>query len=141
MNEQLNRELLKQVREAILEKPTTYNQGSYGSYPEENEPRDVVVIDCGTPGCIAGHALLITRTPVNCDDIVEKAQHELGLTFAQRVALFDTLWPLSWLDPYKAEPLPVDPLDMGPKKKPSANDALVVLARLINHGFKEVQYE
>ena len=134
----LNIGLLEKVREAIAKEPQTYNQNTYGFFAEDDEQPDVVEINCKTPGCIAGHALAISRTIVHIDTLLDSAQQLLGLSEIEGAYLFYFAWPESWLDdvPAPLEMKRYSDFDAHLDIEPTSEDALIVLDRLIKYGFK-----
>ena len=129
----MNIELFKSIKNVIETEPESYKQSRYGNTSSYRDQE--LQIDCNTPGCIAGHAVAITRTPVKDENIRSKASKVLGISLDERMALFHTSWSESWV---KGDgPLPIgnavpnDNLEI----VPDAKDAIQVLNRLIKHGF------
>lgn len=134
----MNRQLFQKIRKAIAEEPRTYLQGSFGKTPTYGEGESTVVIDCQTPGCIAGHALSITGTYVTNHNLAYKAQQVLGLSNREAHDLFASRWPAHWFE-NSPTPLPVGFYDSA--HTPTRDDALMVLDRILAYGFKEVNRE
>lgn len=136
MNKELNIDLFKKIRAAIAKEPNTYTQTSYGYTPSENNfgPPQPVQISCKTPGCVAGHALVITGIPVTEDSLIAVAQQQLGLTDEQRLLLFEQFWPDHWFDD---EDAPLHTYYGEETYIPNDVEALKVLDRLIKHGFDQ----
>ena len=130
---ELNRHLLRKIRDAIEMEPDIYDQSVYGHSAGRENIDDVIYLrlNCKTPGCIAGHAVAIEGFGVY-GDIDSDAQIHLGLTDRQNGALFNTTWETSWLDDVES-PLPDNSeVDVF---WPTATNAVKVLNRLIKHGF------
>ena len=133
----MNVELLKKVRDAIEMEPEMYTQSRWG-ISDYLRSQDTIFLDCKTPGCIAGHAIVHgdptkARALMGEDTYVGKiAQKLLGLTQTEREFLFDARWPFSWIEGDGEVPLRGNRMHI-----PSSEEAVQLLNRLIEYGFEE----
>ena len=133
----MNVELLKKVRDAIEMEPDMYTQSRYG-VEDYLKKHGAIFLDCDTPGCIAGHAIVHgdpigARNMMDGDTYVaEIAQRLLGLTQTEREFLFDARWPFSWIEGDGEVPLRGNRMHI-----PSSEEAVQLLNRLIEYGFEE----
>ena len=129
-------DLLRKARNAILRRPETYDQTTYGGHS----------INCDTPACVAGHIVeadsalreemarpLRDWRAENAGKpdtlefrIQQTAGQGLGLPF--RPVLFEASWPRSWQP--AGSKSPVHEFD-SKRFTPSAKDAVKVLDEII----------
>jgi len=132
----MNKELLQKVRDRIADESVHYDQGDYWYSPGEDgfydTVRDAIKENkfCGTPCCIAGHAIAAAGIDkayeVRNKDFQEAAEVILDLTPDEAVAMFD------------ATPI----FDEGARsgyREPTREEALAMLGRAIETG--EVKWE
>ena len=130
-----NKLLFKQVRDAIEMEPSVFDQTLWGN--EHEYAGNSVLIGCNTPACIAGHACFLSGYAITDGlNMSGTARKELELSTLESEVLFSGCWPNSW---YKEENKPLPIHDSGGKciVPPTVVEAINVLTRLINYGFKE----
>ena len=149
----MNRELIERLIDTLEKHPDRYAQGEFGVYGEA--PHEwLIVSDCGTPGCIAGHVMVLEglANPSEGDwfeikedqwlsdlymGIEVEAGRRLGITEDQHHSLFRSAWPKDWLVK-EEKPLPLqDPIRMFScnTHEPTTEGAIHVLQRMLKHGF------
>lgn len=137
----MNKELFKQVQNAIEKEPAHYDQQDYGRDTTNTHGHRGIAIGCGTPGCIAGHALAISGLWIEDEwvTISDAARMQLGISNKEAFWLFDATWPVSWFED-SSEPIAIG--RYGERElAPSPQDAIEVIDRIINYGFIDIDEE
>ena len=108
---------------------------------EKETGKDIYLlkISCDTPGCIAGHACAIHCTDIELNDgfdIEAEGAKALDLTDEETTLLFNSMWNPEWIKDVE-EPLPRSMhTEYSHRVEPTSAQAIVVLNRLINHGWE-----
>ena len=143
---ELNQELCLKIAEAVTTFPEEYDQMSFGIKidgefrPILNE-HGFLDIDCGTPGCIAYWACILSgeeRDYQYVGDIYDHAQELLGLNDSQAKFLFDFKWPEQFREDKYSSLIPVPQHDLGYWGKPNSLEASRLMLRLGNAGWDEI---
>lgn len=137
----MNKELFKQIQDSIEKEPAHYDQENYGETVKNAHGHRKMTVSCGTPGCIAGHALALSGLWIEDEwmPLSDAAMMELDISRAEAFWLFDTKWPESWLENV-SEPLAIG--EYGESEvTPSPQDAIKVIDRIINYGFTDISDE
>ena len=122
-------ELILKVADAIEEAPELYDQGTFGLVGNlegaaDTRPRNFI---CDTPCCVAGWALILSKTKVRVGEgIAPAAAKAMGLD-PDKGAIFSTIWPMNVI-PEEEWPENYDKFDF---IKPTPSQAAHALRRLV----------
>ena len=92
----VNKELFREIADAVEEEPAMYDQGAWGNFK------------CETPGCIAGWATHLMGT--NPENVVDESVEKTALRYLFNIPptdsfkqgyfpkLFASSWPIAWFE-------------------------------------------
>lgn len=144
----MNFERMAKLADAV-ERSKTYDQGAWWVGGSPGLARSVpitllqkdkgrLVSECGSPGCLAGHAALLWPDDVRSRSWADVLPDTLGLTYAQGEALAAAEWEPGQIadafdvdEDYLRELFPHDHQD-NLRVDPSAKEAAAVLRLLVN---------